>query len=86
MMTAVIVLPTSKKVRLTWNFPAFRQTPDLIFKVYHSTNLSASLRLWVLLTNIPGTLRMVDLPAVNTQEFFMLTASNYLGESGYSRD
>jgi hypothetical protein len=28
--------------------------------------------------------RMVELPAEGAREFFTLTASNYLGESGYA--
>jgi len=82
--TAISALPPEKKIRLSWNFPLERQTPDLVFKVYHSTNLSIPLRLWAALTNIPGTLRSVEILADKSQEFYIVTASNYLGESDYA--
>jgi hypothetical protein len=82
---SALALPSSgKKVQLTWQFPAARQTPDLVFKVYHSTSLSLPLRLWSVLTNLPGTTRGVDIAADKTQAFFTVTASNFLGESGYA--
>jgi hypothetical protein len=73
--------PLPKKVRMRWNYPPHLQTPDLVFKVYHCTNFAQSLQQWSLLTNVPGYLRSVDLSADKPQEFFALTASNYLGES-----
>ena len=82
--TISVILPPAKKVRVSWSFPVNRETPDLIFKLYHSNTLLRPLRNWNLLTNIPGTLRNVDLPAVKAAEFFVMTASNYLGESGFS--
>jgi len=81
---AVAPPPTAKKVQLSWQFPASLQTPDLIFKVYHSTNLGVPLRLWAVLTNVPGSSRTVDLLADKAVDFYTLTASNYLGESSYA--
>jgi hypothetical protein len=73
-----------KTVRIGWSYPLHFETPDLIFKVYHSTDLTISPVRWALLTNLPGYMRFVDLPAEKRQEFFVVTASNYLGESGFA--
>jgi hypothetical protein len=73
--------PPPRKIRMGWQYPLHLQTPDLVFKVYHTTNFSKSLQQWSLLTNVPGIWRSVDLPADKPQEFFAITASNYLGES-----
>lgn len=81
--TTSISLPR-KKIRLEWDYPVQFQTSDLIFKVYHSTNLSQPLRLWPLLTNIPGDWRAVEVFAEHPREFFVLTASNAYGESDFA--
>jgi hypothetical protein len=82
--TLAVPAPSGKTVQLSWQFPAARQTPDLVFKVYQSTSLGLPLRLWSVLTNLPGTTRSVDIAADNAQAFFVVTASNFLGESGYA--
>lgn len=75
---------TPTPVRLSWTFPTNRETPDMIFKVYHSFNLGVPVSQWGVLTNIPGSLRSLSLTASFPVELFTLTASNYLGESGYA--
>ena len=83
--TALAVTVTaSKTVRLEWDFPVSLETPDLIFKVYHSATLDRPRPLWGLVTNVPGTLRSIELTADRPVEFFGLTASNYLGESRWA--
>jgi hypothetical protein len=82
--TPMVIVPPGQKVRLMWDFPVNRETPDLVFKVYHSVALRPSFRNWNLLTNVPGTFRSVDLPATQGTEFFVMTASNYLGESSFA--
>lgn len=82
---ASAVIPiTPTPVRLSWTFPTNRETPDMIFKVYHSFNLGVPVSQWGVLTNIPGSLRSLSLTAFYPAEWFTLTASNYLGESGYA--
>ena len=73
-----------KSVRILWTYAVAMQTPDLVFKLYHSTNLGVAVKKWPLLTNVPGTLRSVTVPINQPQEFFILTASNYLGESKFA--
>lgn len=81
----IIVVPPKKTVTIGWSYPVNFETPDLVFKIYHSTNLSIAMTQWDLMTNIPGNLRSAVLPADQPQEFFVMTASNYLGESGYGQ-
>jgi len=78
------VQPPVKTVRILWTYAVAMQTPDLVFKLYHSTNLAVAVKKWPLLTNVPGTLRSVTVPVNQRQEFFILTASNYLGESKFA--
>ena len=82
--SAIIAAPPSKTVKIGWSFPINLETPDLVFKVYHSTDLGVPINRWALLTNIPGTNRAADLAADQPREFFVVTASNYLGESGFA--
>ena len=80
--TPMVILPPGQKVRLVWDYPVQRETPDLVFKVYHTG--AVELHHFLLLTNVPGNLRSVDLPVNKRMEFFVLTASNYLGESPFA--
>src|SRR5262245_54670625 len=47
--TPMVLLPPGKKLRLVWDYPVQRETPDLVFKVYHSTRLGPSFHDWALL-------------------------------------
>ena len=76
--------PIVKTIRISWSFPIEAQSPDLIFKLYHSTSLAVPVDQWPVLTNIPGTVRSAVIVADKVCEFFALTASNYLGESDFS--
>ena len=78
------VTPPVKTVRITWAFPTASQSPDLVFKIYHSTSLTTPVNKWSLLTNIPGNLRSAVLVADKVSDFFVLTASNYIGESNFA--
>lgn len=80
---AIIVVP-KKTVTIGWSYPVYFETPDLVFKVYHTTNLSQPPQDWALLTNVPGNVRSTVVIAEQQQEFFLLTASNYLGESDFA--
>lgn len=80
----VISAPPSKTVTIGWTYPVQLETPDLVFKVYQSTNLGLPIREWALLTNIPGSSRTAILGADHPQQFFLMTASNSLGESDFA--
>jgi hypothetical protein len=81
---AIIAAPPTRTVTLGWQYPASFVTPDLVFKVYRATDLHRPFREWALLTNIPGGHRSAIVPADQTKEFFIMTASNYLGESQFA--
>jgi hypothetical protein len=76
-----LLSPLEKKLQLQWNYPAHLESQDLVFKVYHSTNLSQPVGEWALLTNVPGNFRSISFSPNKEKEFYVLTASNYLGES-----
>src|SRR5262245_38834326 len=63
----------ARTIRILWSYAVSRQTPDLVFKVYHSTDLGVAMENWPLLTNVPGSVRSVTLPASQPREFFILT-------------
>lgn len=76
--------PTS--VTLAWD-----PEPGIdVLKIYASTNVSAPVNTWTVLTNIPGVVSN-SYPATNVQVviqpgqmFFYITASNLWGETGPS--
>ncbi|MBC8097316.1 MAG: hypothetical protein H7Y43_16040 [Akkermansiaceae bacterium] len=82
----ILVPPPRKTVTIGWSFPVNFETSDLVFKVYSTTNLTFRLNEWSLMTNVPGTLRETVLPADQPRAFFVVTASNYLGESEFARN
>jgi hypothetical protein len=83
-MSAAVAIPPLKRVRISWGFPSEYESPDLVFKLYHSTKLTTPLPQWEVLTNVPGNLRSTVVFADKACEFFALSASNYLGESGFA--
>src|SRR5436190_770622 len=42
--TPMVILPPGQKVRLVWDYPVNRETPDLIFKVYHTSSFRPSFK------------------------------------------
>lgn len=65
---------------LVWTYPQQMETPDLVFNVYHTSDLTVPLRQWPLLVTVPGTARSVAIAANQPHEFLALSASNSLGE------
>ena len=78
-----IVAP-GKTFRIAWDYPVTRETPDLVFNVYSTSDLSVPMRQWALRTTVPGSARSVQVLADNPQSYFVLTASNSSGESAYA--
>jgi hypothetical protein len=79
-----LVAAPKKMVQIGWSYPVNFETPDLVFKVYHSTDLHLPLQQWSLLTNLPGNTRSATIVADQPQEFFVMTASNSFGESNFA--
>jgi len=82
-ITPMAIVPP-RTFHVSWDYPSDRQTPDLVFNLYSSSDLSLPLKKWGLRTNIPGSLRSVVLTTDRTADFFVLTASNSTGESPYA--
>ncbi len=68
-------------VTLAWDYPVTELSTNLVFKIYSATNVIQPV---VLLTNVSGTNTQVTLPLDAQQRYFVVTASNYWGESSFS--
>lgn len=78
---ALDLSPPSGNVVLSWSYPAESLSPDLTFRVYASTNLATPITNWACLTNIAGTNLSASVKIQPGQMFFVMTASNFWGES-----
>ena len=71
-------------VTLQWDkYPTNQISPDLILKVYSSTNLAIPLSSWPLVATVNPTNVTVTLPIDAHQRFYVMTASNWWGESDF---
>src|SRR5262245_53968660 len=61
-MFSILPVQPLKAVQIQWNFPILLETPDMIFKLYHSHDLTLPFHQWKVLTNIPGAARGVLVP------------------------
>lgn len=64
--------PTTKTALLIWDYPTI--TPEIVFNVYQTTNLSDPRSNWKMVTNVTATSCVVEMSG-NTQ-FYAVTASN----------
>ncbi len=78
---ALAGLGTNEPVTLSWDYPAAERTPDLQFRLYHSTNSDLPLYKWTALTNTAGTNCSITLSLQPGRHFFYVTAVNWWGES-----
>lgn len=83
---------------IQWDYPTNALSTNMVFKLYSHTNIAAPLSTWPLLstilwtnsiaiTNRLGTNRAIyqfTFPTVQAQQFFVVTASNWHGESDFS--
>jgi len=76
--------PPSGRVNLVWDYPTNELSPDLVFRLFHSTNITVPMTNWVVLTNVPGTSTSVSVVITPGIHFFVMTASNFWGESDFS--
>jgi len=72
---------TNETVTLTWDYPAADLSPDLTFRIRHSTEADLPFAKWSVLTNVAGTNLSVTLNLEPGQHYFYLTATNWWGES-----
>jgi hypothetical protein len=75
---------TGHSAIVMWDYPADELSTDLTFNLYETTNASLPLSAWKRLKNLPGTTLSCTVQVQPGQHFFVLTASNYLGESEFS--
>jgi hypothetical protein len=71
-------------VTLTWLTNVNTPSPDFIYKLYSTTNLSVSLTNWPIYATFSGTNTGITLPIDSNQRWFVLTASNWWGETFFS--
>lgn len=71
-------------VTLTCDYPANQLSTNLTFKVYSHTNLAVAATSWPLVATFKGTNTTVTLPIDATQRYYVMTASNWWGESSFS--
>ena len=82
--TQLLAAPPSGNVTLLWDYPLAERTPDISFKLYHSTNITIPLTNWVCITNVASTATNINVKVTPGVNFFTLTASNFWGESDFS--
>jgi len=68
-------------VNLAWDYPTNELSTNLTFKLYSATNIASPVATWPLLTTVVGTNLSVTLPIDAQQRYFVMTASNWWGES-----
>lgn len=71
-------------VVLFWDYPANELSTNLTFKIYSTTNAALAVSSWPVLTNKVGTNTTITLPIDAVQRYYVVTASNWWGESDFS--
>ena len=67
-----VILPPTKTIKLTWEYPQL--DPQIVFKVYQSTNLTIPMEQWIVVTNVTGL--SCVLPMNSETCFYTVVASN----------
>jgi hypothetical protein len=85
MAAAVLAAPLRTNLTLqVLNYPANELSTNLVFKVYSTTNINLSVTNWPLYRTVVATNSQISLPIDANQRFFVLTSSNWWGESSFS--
>jgi hypothetical protein len=85
-----VVAAQFTNVTIQCDYPLDELDTNLVFKVWHSTNLTIPMTNWTVLTNVSGLtattnpFTVVTLPITVGNHFYALTASNDFGESPFS--
>jgi hypothetical protein len=82
--SALAWTPPDGRLTLEWDYPEQERSTNLTFYVYSTTNVFAPMTNWAVLTNVVGTNLSVRLQIDPGQRFFVMTASNFWGESDFS--
>jgi hypothetical protein len=91
LLMAMPLLAAPQQIKLAWDWDANGQNlAECSFRIYQTTNVSAPLTNWVMVTNVTGTNAftgsnyMVPLMVVPAQYFWTVTVSNFWSESDTS--
>lgn len=76
-----VVAPPNGDITLEWNYPTNLLCTNLWFNIYGTTNLDLPVEQWPFITNVVGTNLFANLSVVPGANFFVMTASNFWGES-----
>lgn len=76
--------PPNGHVNLVWGYDTNMLSTNLIFYVYGTTNFSVPVEQWPVVTNVVGTNLSVAMDITPGKNYFVMTASNFWGESGIS--
>ena len=81
---SLVVTPPNGHCRLAWSYDTNELSTNLTFNFYETTNVALPMSQWPMLTNVAGTNLTVDIDIVPGAHFFVMTASNFWGESDVS--
>ncbi len=70
---------TNQVITLAWDYPAAET--NVVFKLYWSGTLAVPWNQWKVMTNLPGTVREISIAVQPREMFFVITSSNFWGES-----
>ena len=73
------------RIFLMWDLPTDALTTNASVQVYCSTNASAPLKSWPMITNTPATTNAIQLSVSPGQAFYSVTYSNLWGVSDFSQ-
>ena len=78
-------------VRFSWFYTDAAPSTNLWFNIYGTTNVTTPIKQWKLVTNVTsvnalvtnagGTIFSLRVPMISAQYFFVMTASNFWGET-----
>ena len=75
-------LPAQKTITLTWDYPESELSTNLTFKIYNTTDMTIPISDWNVM-HVVGTQTWAKFPVSSDSHFFVITASNVFGESGF---
>lgn len=71
-------------ITLQIDYPTNQLSTNLVFKIYSTTNLALAVSSWPLEKTFVGTNTTFTLPIIASQRFYVMTSSNWWGESDFS--
>jgi hypothetical protein len=72
------------KITLAWDVPKEALGTNASVQVYCSTNITAPLKTWAIITNVPATTNVLQIQVNPGRAFYTATFSNFWGVSDFS--